>query len=178
MSLACDKKEETTAIFRFKFTSYFQSILDNFAKLHRFDNRHDFKDAWNIWIDANSKSVDNECQILKDNGYIGSPQDKMYKSARYYFRKKNNNRAKPKTRRKYVSLKNNMIELMDNHIMESVRNPTFKPSMAFDIFCKEYSIEITHEITRLYSFENLSKDEISEKFKKTYKNRYFQKFKV
>lgn len=178
MSLTINNKAEQLLTFRFKFTPDFQSELDRFAKLHRYDNRHDFKDAWNVWLEENRKLVDNECEILNNAGYNGSPQDKMYKSARYYFRKKSDHQEKPKKRRKYVSLENSMIILIDNHIMESVRNAAFKPSVAFDVFCKKFTNEITREITRLYTFENLTKDQISEKFKKTYKNRYFQKFKV
>jgi len=162
--------------FRFKFTDQFQEELNAFSKLHRYDNRHDFKNAWHIWLEENSSIVENESKILKAHGYSGYPPDKMYKSARYYFRKKSDKSKDPKRRRKYISLENNMITLIDNHIMNSVRSATFKPSTAFDLFCKKFSREITTEIIRLYSHENMNESEISTKFKKTYKNRYFQKF--
>lgn len=165
------------ATFRFKFTQEFQEQLNAFAKLHRFDNRHDFKEAWTKWVETHSSLVDDECKMLKGAGYNGSPIDKMYKSARYYFRKKSDTKDEPKKRRKYVSLAQTMIELMDNHIMDGCRRTDFKPSNAFDNFCENFDSEITEEITRLFTQKNLTQSEISEKFKKTYKNRYFQRVK-
>lgn len=163
--------------FRFKFTPEFQNELNAFAQLHRFDNRHDFKDAWEKWTHDHSALIDNESKKLKGQGYEGSPTDKMYKSARYYFRKKPTTKDEPKKRRKYVSLDSSMISLMDDHIVESSRRADFKPAIAFDNFCDNFRTEITNEITRLYTLKSLSEKEISEKFKKTYKNRYFQTIK-
>ena len=165
------------ATFRFKFTNEFQEELNAFAKLHRFDNRADFKDAWEKWTQNNETLVEKECGILKSAGYKGLPINKMYKSARYYFRTKKDEKNEPKKRRTYVSLASEMIILMDEHLMESLRNADFKPSIAFDTFCEKFTKEISDEITRLYTQKNLNKSEISEKFKKTYKNRYFQKIK-
>ena len=163
--------------FRFKFSEEFQEHLNAFAKLHRYDNRHDFKESWAKWIDDQSSLVDSECNTLKKTGYNGSPIDKMYKSARYYFRKKSDTKDQPKKRRKYVSLDQRMIDLMDTHIMDWCRRADFKPSYAFDDFCEKYDNQITDEITRLFTQKGLTESDISEKFKKTYKNRYFQKVK-
>lgn len=165
------------ATFRFKFSDTFQTELNAFAQLHRYDNRHCFKEAWEVWVERRDSLVSIECERLKNAGYIGNPIDKMYKSARYYFRKKKNTTEKPKQRRKYVSLEQSMIELMDEHVLLLARNQNFKPSNAFDNFCDEYQKEITDEITRLYTQKYLTESEISEKIKKTYKNRYFQKIK-
>lgn len=121
--------------------------------------------------------IDNECKRLKSEGYVGSPTDKMYKSARYYFRKRSNAKEKPKKRRKYVSLDPTMITLMDEHIYTRSRLPDFKPAIAFDNFCDSFRNQITNEITRLYTLKSLSESEISDKFKKTYKNRYYQTIK-
>ena len=163
--------------FRYKFTSEFQKELHAFAQLHRFDNRHCFKEAWNVWLERFKNLVYSESNLLKESGYNGNPQDKMYKSARYYFRKKKNTTTEPKERRTYVSLDSKIIESMDNHILVSLRCHDFKPSSAFDDYCERYKNDITKEITRLYTQKNLSETEIAVKFKKTFKNRYFQKIK-
>ena len=78
--------------------------LHAFAQLHRFDNRHIFKEAWEKWCTDNETSIGTEIQVLEKNGYKGPALDKMYKSARYYFRKKKNNENEPKKRRRYVSV--------------------------------------------------------------------------
>lgn len=163
--------------FRYKFTPEFQKELHAFAQLHRFDNRHCFKEAWTIWIEKYKNLVNSESQLLKESGYNGNPLDKMYKSARYYFRKKKNTATEPKERRAYVSLDSNIIESMDNHIFLCLRRIDFKPSLAFHDYCEKFKHDITNEITRLYTQKNLSKTEIAVKFKKTFKNRYFQKIK-
>ena len=165
------------ATFRYKFTPNFQKELHEFAQLHRFDNRQCFKEAWTKWIETFTTLVETESKLLKDSGYVGNPHDKMYKSARYYFRKKKNTKDEPKQRRTYVSLNNNVIEAMDNHIFLLSRRNNFKPSSAFDDFCDTHKNEITDEVKRLYTEKNLSKTDIAMKFKKTYKNRYFQKIK-
>lgn len=160
--------------FRFKFTDMFVEELAAFAKLHQFDNRHDFKEAWEKWVNINKQIVEAEKAHLKTGGYLGDPIDKMYKSARYYFRKKSDEKTAPKKRRKYVALNDEIIENMDDHITNFVRQPNFKPSVAFDDFCKRNKDHLTKEIERLYVKEGLSTNEMHNKFKKTYKNRYFQ----
>ena len=75
-------------IFRFKFTSEFTNDLLSFSKLHQFDDRVTYKDAWNIWVQHNDELIDSECIRMKQLGYDGNVLDKMYKSGRYYFQLK------------------------------------------------------------------------------------------
>lgn len=169
---------EQPSTFRFKFTPEFADALYAFAQLHRFDNRLDFKDAWSKWTDENSSLIDEETSYLKGHGYDGAVLDKMYKSARYYFRKKKSEKPEPKQRRRYVSVDTKIIELMDTHILEWCRRKDFKPASAFSSFCESSQIELEGEVLRLYSEENLPEEDIPTKLKKTYKNRYFQRVKA
>ena len=80
--------ELSNMIYRFKFTEDFMSELYKFSKIHQFDDRKDFKEAWKIWTEENEQIIDSEMCRLLHLGYNGDVLDKMFKSARYYFRKK------------------------------------------------------------------------------------------
>lgn len=160
-------------IFRFKFSSDFTDRLTPFAKLHQYDDRHTYKEAWTQWLVINDELVDTEVRRLKGLGYDGNIVDKMYKSGRYYFRNKPTNaNTEAKPRRVYVSLEHDVIDAMDIHISVNYYLPCFKPSIAYDQFCMEHSTLINDEITRLLQ-EDLTKEDVCAKLKKTYKNRYF-----
>ena len=159
-------------IFRFKFTHEFTNHLLSFAKLHQTDDRATYKEQWIRWVQNNDALIDDESRRIKAQGYNGNIIDKMYKSGRYYFRKKTT--YQPKIRRQYVSIDTDVIEAMDNHILQNYGTPLFKPSISYEQFCMDldYSELIDEEYNRLIA-ENLTKEQINEKIKKTYKNRYF-----
>ena len=41
-----------------KFIEEFTSELYKFSKIHQYDHRKDFKEAWNIWVEDNQGLVD------------------------------------------------------------------------------------------------------------------------
>ena len=158
-------------IFRFKFSTEFNNQLLSFSKLHQHDDRITYKDNWTIWLQSNDQMIDEESRRLREQGYDGNIIDKMYKSGRYYYRKKTP-KQEPKKRRKYIPIECDVIEQMDKHIADNADSPTFKPSSAFELFTNEFKDLIEEETNRLLEKE-LSKEDIKLKFKKTYKNRYF-----
>ena len=158
-------------IFRFKFSTEFNNQLLSFSKLHQHDDRITYKDNWTLWLQTNDQMIDEESRRLREQGYDGNIIDKMYKSGRYYYRKKTP-KQEPKKRRKYISIECDVIEQMDKHIADNADSPTFKPSSAFELFTNEFKDLIEEETNRLLEKE-LSKEDIKLKFKKTYKNRYF-----
>ena len=161
-------------IFRHKFTEAFTDELSIFSKIHQYDHRKDFKEAWNIWTKDNEDLVETEISRLVENGYTGNILDKMFKSARYYFRKKSIEKKIPKNRRVYIGVNKDLLESMDNHILNNINNKKeFKPSDGFIIFCKENMEILQKEVTRLCNFGFSDHIEIKNKMKKTYKNRYF-----
>ena len=160
--------------FRFKFEANFQNILNAFAKQHRYADRHEFKEAWEKWCESNRTSIDVEKQRLKREGYDGDAETKMYTSARYYFRKKPDKKNDPAERCKNVSIAVEVLDKMDQHVMDTVRQPNFKPATGFEDFCKTHKDLLTQEVGRLYNQERLPTSDIKYKFKKAYKNRYFQ----
>ena len=91
-----------TNIYRYKFTEDFMGELFTFSKVHQYDHRKDFKEAWLAWVDTNEDIVNDEIHRLTRLGYDGDILDKMFKSARYYFRKKSTEKKAPVQRRDYV----------------------------------------------------------------------------
>ena len=80
--------------------------------------------------------------------------EKMYKSARYYFRKKPLVSTIPKERRQYSKADREILRDMDEHAKENKRE---KPSVGFEKYCELHP--------------ELDKDEPG--LKKKYKNRHF-----
>ena len=117
--------EFTPTIYRFKFTEDFMAELYNFAKIHQYDHRKDFKEAWVKWSEDNSEIIMNETERLLALGYQNEDNidDKMFKSARYYFRKKSPIKPEPKQRRQYISVDHDLLAEMDRHITNNIYHP-------------------------------------------------------
>jgi len=160
-------------IFRFKFTDDFTNELYKFSKIHQYDHRKDFKEAWEIWIEENTDLVNEETRRLIEIGYEGDILDKMFKSARYYFRKKSSEKKLPKERRVYVGVQKGLLDSMDEHILNNINNDEYKPSSGFLSFCQEYTDVLKEEVANLCKSGISDNIEIKNKIKKTYKNRYF-----
>lgn len=164
-----ESNNEFNMIYRFKFTEDFMIELYKFSKIHQYDDRKDFKEAWKKWTEENEEIIDSEmCRLLR-LGYNGDVLDKMFKSARYYFRKKGTEKKEPKQRRPYISVNRELLEAMDLHIEEN----SFQPKDGFADFCKKNELLLKETITLIFEQGIKDKDIIEDKIKKTYKNRYF-----
>jgi hypothetical protein len=164
-----ESNNEFNMIYRFKFTEDFMTELYKFSKIHQYDDRKDFKEAWKKWTEENDQIIDSEmCRLLR-LGYNGDVLDKMFKSARYYFRKKGTEKKEPKQRRPYISVNRELLEAMDIHIEEN----SFQPKDGFADFCKNNELLLKETITLIFEQGIKDKDIIEDKIKKTYKNRYF-----
>jgi len=155
--------------FHFKFSPIFIEHLERFAKIHQYDDRHTFKEAWTTWTktDSISKIIEEEIADLTKDGFDGNILEKMFKSARYYYRKKPETKDVIAKKKKYEGSSRSFLEQVDAHISHYVHThsvssgetikSTASPAEAYDDFCK------THEIVGM--------DEAKQK--KTYKNRYY-----
>ena len=168
-----NNKKNNLNIYRYKFIDSIIVELHNFSKIHQFDTREDFKRSWNDWVIENNIIISQETQRLLELGYEGDVTDKMFKSARYYFRKKGTEKKESIVRRDYIGIQKILLESMDNHIKNNIDNKNFKPSDGFDNFCKENLDLLKNEVSRLIEFNIKDPKEIKNKIKKTYKNRYF-----
>jgi fatty acid/phospholipid biosynthesis enzyme len=164
--------ETQAAIYRYNFSKQVTDGLYDFSKIHQYDDRKTYKEAWDTWVLENTELIDRETKILYANGYVGNIVDKMYKSARYYFRKKSTCKQEPKKRRQYISLSSEMLYLMDMHIQSQITQKEYKPAIGYENFCILHQQQITKELTYLCTKIQDIKY-IQNKFKKTYKNRYY-----
>lgn len=163
------------AVFRHNFSESIMKCLYDFSKIHQYDARSDYKEAWNVWTENHREEIGVEEQRLKKNGFHGDVCDKMYKSARYYFRKKKDfgeRKKESSIRKQYVALDNMFLEKMDSHMTRHSCGE--KPAICFEMFCIMYENDIYEEETRMSEEYNMDKTEFLKKIKKTYKNRYFQ----
>jgi|LauGreSBDMM110SN_4_FD.fasta_scaffold117461_2 Fe-S cluster biosynthesis and repair protein YggX len=162
-------------IYRYKFTQEFMNEIYQFAKIHQYDERKDFKEAWEIWMETQSELINSEVNRLTTLNYQGDIIDKMFKSARYYFRKKGTVKKEPVQRSSYVAINKDLLDAMDEHILSNVTKKDYKPSDGFVDFCNTNIPLLKEEVLRLFEEEGVQKDAkiIEKKIKKTYKNRYF-----
>jgi hypothetical protein len=161
-------------IYRYKFSNLFIEELFRFSKIHEYDDRKTFKEEWTTWTEENDDLIQVEIRRLQQLGYDGDILNKMFKSARYYFRKKNPKKKAQVKRRTYIGLQKEMIEAMDDYINLNV---SVKPSESFAGFCKSHEDLLKKQVVELCKCNIKDPEEIREKVKKTYKNRYFIKTK-
>jgi hypothetical protein len=165
-------------IFRFKLSDDIVSLITQFAKIHQYDDRHTYKDAWQNWFKSQEELLEREILRLNQLGYKGDVQDKMFKAGRYYFREKPQAKKEAvkeevkKEKRNYVVMNQEVILAMDNHLIAKMKQPDFKPAKGYIEFCEQQVEILRREIARLKE-QAVSSEIISEKIKKTYKNRYF-----
>lgn len=149
-------------VFRFNFADYVMDELTAFAKIHEHDNRLVFKDAWKVWMSQNKLLIHTETERLVQEGFTGNVIDKMYKSVRYYFRKKSLTPSVQPQRKTYDSLHKPLLSLIDEQIYnqinanlsalkssasdESIAVSTISPAEGFDNFCNDYQSNILDAI--------------------------------
>ena len=160
-------------IYRYKFDKNFTDKVYDFSKENKNLNKEQFKDNWDRWKVSNETLINSEVERLKTIGCTGDIENKMFRSSRYYFSKKNE--KEPKQRRKYVSLDRDFIEIVDNHILLQFANTNTisSPKDCYKNFCEHNVSNIDTEINRMFEDDNFDKDEGSKKIKKAYKNRYY-----
>ena len=160
-------------IYRFKFADDFAKELYNFSKIHQYDDRHTFKEAWELWIKEQSEIIELEVTRLTELGYDGNILEKMFKSARYYFRKKSDNKKEPVKRRAYINVPKELLISMDTHINKHLNEPDYKPKDGFNEFCTSNTAILKEGIAKICKDGITDSEVIRDKIKKTYKNRYF-----
>ena len=168
-----NNNDRNVNIYRYKFTNDFIKELYKFSKIHQYDHRKDFKEAWTVWIEEEDELVNLELRRLTNLGYDGNILDKMFKSARYYFRKKSTEKKEPTKRRNYTGVQKDLLDSIDEHIKSSINENNYKPSDGFSSFCKDNIEILKEEVSRLSKMGYKNSVEIKNKIKKTYKNRYF-----
>jgi len=174
-----------TRVLRFEFSDALVEHLTAFAQLHQYDDRKTYKKAWTEWM-ANAEIatlLNADAARLKCLGYEGDVADKLYKSGRYYFREKKANANSEckndaiQRSRKYIMLGRELLTAMDEHIERGLRQCDYTPAKGFAEFCQLDIASYHSEVARLSEVMSSGED-VSDKLKKTYKNRYFMLAKV
>ena len=80
--------------YRYKFSNEFLENLKEFTRIHKFDDAKVFKENFETWKEDNDETITREVNYMRNMGYEGDVIDKMYKSARYYFKNKSNEKIK------------------------------------------------------------------------------------
>jgi hypothetical protein len=182
--MAQQEQQQAKKTFRFEFASNIMELIERFAIVHQYDERKTYKENWSNWYAENKEEMDKEIERMNAIGYVGDVKDKMFKAGRYYFRKKNIKKEDPieskpeakneKKRRNYITMLDATLNAMDEHIKTSINtDKDFKPSDGYSDFCENNLLILRTEIQRMISDNIMDKKDISEKIKKTYKNRYF-----
>lgn len=169
--------------YRFKLDNNLINLIQNFAEIHQYDDRKIFKEFWEEWLETNQEIILQESIRLKDLNYKGNLNDKLYRSARYYFRNKcletkhdrdsdiNNINDK---KRDYIMINSNIINIIDDHINYNIKNNDFTPASGFLLFYDSNIKILDNEFNRLANDNtDYKKKDFYNKIKKTYKNRYF-----
>jgi hypothetical protein len=160
-------------IFRYKFGESFAQELYEFSKIHQYDDREMFKESWIAWTEENEELIESEIERLHKLGYQGDILNKMFKSSRYYFRKKSTEKKAPAQRRSYVSVSQDLLSSIDEFISKNMET---KPAESFIEYCKANTDILQEEVACLLNKGMKDHIEIRDKIKKTYKNRYFNAF--
>ena len=155
----------TMTTFHFNSSDECAKLLFDFARIHREDKNKIFRRAWDEWILSPDVStiLEKEKASLMEAGYKGDPAEKMYASARYYYRKKaikedtQSVELREVTPRKQYELSDaRLLDQISNHIIELFHKDNISPAKAFEMYANRYQ-------------DNPSDN----KLKKIYKNRFF-----
>ncbi len=165
MILLLKTMEIQKKVFRFKFSDDLVKQMSDFSNIHKFDKKEIFDEHWERFIKNNEDIIKTEETRLFELGYRGSINDKIYKSIKYYYIKKNTvacsndtKKDRPK-KKKNISLGLDVIEDMHNHIEANIIKSDYKPESGFNNFIENYNIKDNEEFLR---------------YKKAYKNMYYR----
>jgi len=180
---------------RFKYSNAMSTLLDNFAEIHRHDSRKDFRTFWDEFIKNNLNTFEQEVVLLESRGFKSDPYNAMYKSTRFYYRKfydgsgnkkngqKNKNRPYSKFPTELIILIDTVIEKYISMNLKQVSDHDYMcnitPASCYTNFCDDCEgdlhIHIREYVRQTQSVGGeISSCIISNKLKKTFKNRFYQ----
>ena len=184
----------TIPTYRYAFSKDVIDTLSEFSRIHRYDKLGDFKKHWDVLLHENCLLFSCEHNRLVNGGFKGNVIDALFKSSRFYYRKlhlNKHNSTKPVNKRRYMCLSTPFLHSVDKHIEQTISlklsscndNSSFishvNPAASYTDFCATHLTDIRREVDALIANIKdkndypLSSEDISFKFKKTYKNRFY-----
>jgi len=180
---------------RHTYTEEVVEQLSSFAKIHEYDDRKEFKEAWQKWMEEPDVKnlIGSEVARLTVNGLSGDILDRMYKSARYYYRKKGGEVAnEPTVRKEYEGLPRTVLKTIDDYIYSEINRNivetekgsnhiiTITAAQSFTTYCKLHYDVISDLLPQINPEEdkvntNMREElkKVTDRLKKTYKNRFY-----
>ena len=176
-----DIQENKKPIFRFKFSDSLLEKITTFSQTNKESCSKMFRHNFDNFMIENREMVNKEKEKYDQYGYKGDIEEKIYRSARYYFKNKetkntisnNSIKTEKQKRRNYIKRDEVFIEAVHEHAVVCVRN-NVKPSVAFSEFIEHtnYKNLYLKEYRRVNTILEDDKATLA-KIKKTYKNIYF-----
>ena len=169
----------TIQLFRFPPSKEITDLIHYFAKVHQYDDRKTFKEAWKSWTqcDEIKALIDKENARLQKQGFTDDITKKLFVSARYYYRTlQESDKDQSETQRKqYSTLSKAFLKTMDQWITNNRSNNIESPDKQYVRYCKENIAHLQKEIEQLRnkSVCPLEVKNIDHKFKKTFTNREY-----
>ena len=181
-------------IYRHKFTNDINELMQEFSKLHMFDNKDTLIDQFETFWDDNKDLFLREKNRLESENFNKDVKTSIFRSIKYYHIKKlkkeneHGEIVKEKEPRDYIKLNKYIIQWIDTFIINSMKQKKIKPSVNFneiiekDEFKKLIKDEKPKILNKYKNFINETNQRKSDeeieiwwdfKIKKTYKNRYF-----
>lgn len=136
----------------FNYSDDFAELLATFASEHSEYKNKEFKAEWKKWTDENADTIKSEIAKITQAGYQGSVEEKMYFSARYYYRKKairenkQESQEEKSPRKKYDAIDKSALTQMSEHIILQICSATegnvsnMTPSKAYANYCDQFGI--------------------------------------
>ena len=118
---------EKAQIYRHKFTPEINEIMQNFSKLHMFDNKDTLIDQFETFWDDNKDVFLREKNRLESENFNKDVKTSIFRSIKYYHIKKlkkendNEEKVKEKEPRDYIKLNKYIIQWIDTFIINSMK---------------------------------------------------------
>jgi len=141
--------------YRFKYTNSLTEELMYFSKLHQYDDRNLFKDEWNLWIKTPEilNLINTEIERLTIDGQKGDLLDKIYKSARYYYRKKGDNQSIT-IRKPNISFSSQFLEFIDTNIKSQIFHNICDTTTKYNVENDDITNDNINDTTKLKKIAN------------------------
>jgi hypothetical protein len=179
---------------RYTYSEEVVEQLSSFAKVHEYDDRKEFKEAWQKWMEEPDVKnlIVTEMARLTLNGLTGDILDRMYKSARYYYRKKCGEAVtEPTIRKEYEGLPRTVLKTIDDYIYSEINRNiaetekggnhiiTITAAKSFTTYCKLHYDVISDLLPPMNDEDKVNTNmreelkKVTDRLKKTYKNRFY-----
>ena len=177
MSVAVPTPKPRVPTHRFVLSQSIEAALDTLSQQGFAELRRSQADTmWSNFVQSHQSLICLEEQRLRALGYTGDLNSKMFRSARYYRKPKNNSEQQEErvVRREYVATPEALLVQMDAHVRDNCFGAQpLSPKQGWAAFQEANGMALEAAINDLSGTDKLTRPEAEEKVKKAYKNRHF-----